>query len=181
MLKWDLKWVNINSVFGDRVMSLRAVGFCKNERCIKCYAGVFLSSYKRNFFSCASCGRQGHVEHERSIKTNKTINILAYREVKVHFSFDPEKHKYDSIAIVSINELNKGATYELFTPFVHTEQRALKVAETILSSLNNGSMNREGSLTQETVLNLDQKDWDKQLKSLTKKLEERERRLNSGY
>ena len=87
---------------------------------------------------------------------------------------------YTKMAIVEIEEIKQGAIFELFSPFVITDERGLRLAEYTLGALNTSPANKNET-SKEMVMNMDMENWDEQIKALNQRLKERERRLSSGY
>lgn len=154
----------------------RAVGYCENHKCQEFAKGVFLLNHNVRF-DCTRCGEWGLIEEERYRDDAADDDDAVYKSVRVHFNFRPLDGQYSQIAIVDVNELRYGATYEIFSPMVKTEQRALKIAETVLCQINSGMKLVDGRATYGTVLNTSMPDWPGQIQRLEEMLAERARRV----
>lgn len=111
----------------------RAVGYCETVKCEDYAKGVFLLNHG-NTFLCPRCRAEGSVVPERGSYTG-TSGV--FKEVRVEFCYCAVYHKYDAIAVVRDESLwGRCSTYVLQSPLIKTEQRALKVAEAVLSNLN---------------------------------------------
>ena len=159
----------------DPAMSKRAVGYCTNNQCENFLKGTFLLNHGDTFY-CPHCRMLGFVERERWLDSDDQV----YKTVRVHFNFNPGNKRYMEIAIVDVNELKYGGMYELYSPLIRTEQRALKIAETTLCLLNSGMKNSDGQLSNELIMDVDNGDWDAQILKLERLLEERERRVGEA-
>jgi len=145
----------------------RGVGYCENADCEDFSKGVFLLNHGDSFY-CPRCRVQGFVEKERG---NTDNNYDLFREVHVHYNYDPLLKIYREIGIVRDESLPEATTnaYHLFSPLIKTENRALKVAEAVLANLNRyrGVLDGEGvPKTTEVILS-----WDDDLATFSGKLE----------
>ena len=134
----------------------RGVGFCENTECEDFLKGVFLLNHGTTFY-CPHCRYLGYVEAERG-NTDNDHDI--FKEVHVHYNFDPTTRLYREIAIIRDDSLPEDSTnsYHLFSALVKTENRALKMAEAILANLNRyrGLLDGEGiPKTTEILLSFD--------------------------
>jgi len=110
----------------------RAVGYCETTDCPEYLKGTFLMNHGPMFY-CHRCKNVGHIEQEHSEIINRS-NIT--KEVRVEYNFDPAQQRYRELAIVKDTSIaGPGNTYILFSPLIKTENRALKVAESILANL----------------------------------------------
>lgn len=110
----------------------RAVGWCTNERCDEIYKLVFLINHGDKYF-CAKCRGVGCIENEEA-EIEKGLND-SFKEVRVEFDWHAEDGEYHGVAIVR-DELNpRGGVYTFFSPLVRTNKRALRMAESMLASL----------------------------------------------
>jgi hypothetical protein len=117
----------------------------------------------------------GFSEPERSESSALPGNPdTVYKTVRVHFCYEPTNRRYKEIGIVDINEMKAGDVYNLYSPLIKTEQRALKVAQATMCALNSGS--EDGMLT-EHVIDLDAPNWTESLLQLETTLVERDRRV----
>jgi len=156
---------------------MRGVGYCENIECNSYLKGVFLLDSWKKFY-CPGCRRQGWVEVERhEDHFNNDADFPVYNLIRVHFDFNPTNRTYLEIALVSINELKYGAEYEIWSPLIKTEERALKVAEFVICSLNSGNKALDGKFSNEFVMNFETDNWNDQIKTLSQLLGERERRI----
>lgn len=165
----------------------RAVGYCENSDCDQRYRGVFLLNNPGEFY-CPSCRMEGFVEAEEGSFSG---NVELFNEVRVEFNFNPATRVYGSTAIVrdeSLGEVNeKGqphGVYVIRTPLVKTDIRALKVAESILSTLSvYGGLSEDKELPRahEVLLSFDKsrEDFSKDLERLGDQWEEASRAI--GY
>ncbi len=155
----------------------RAVGFCDNSACKSVHKGVFLMDYG-NTFLCPVCTQEGWIEMEKRLFHGLTgpKEDALYREVRLHFDFQPLARRYNSTAIVSISGLEKGAVHEIFSPLIMTERRALMVAEFSLCAVNSGSFNADGSQTA-MIIDLCASNWKRQIEYVSDMWSRRERRI----
>ena len=130
----------------------RAVGYCTNPVCDDTWKENFLLGHEESY-QCVRCGLPGKIEREHGHVEN---SLRIFREVRFHYYYEPNIDKYMTIVAVSDDSLEEGNVYHMFSPFVKTEGRALKMAESVLANLNLGSA-KEGALpsTTETVLSWD--------------------------
>jgi hypothetical protein len=157
----------------------RAVGHCDTLECEEYLKGMFLLNPPGNF-CCPRCQRGGFIERERLRDSEPDNKDAVYKTVRVHFNYSPNTRKYREIAIVDVNELKLGGLYDIYSPLIKTERRALSIAENVLCCLNTGMKgdeNAELGRTSETVINLSHDDWTLQLSRLGERLAERERRI----
>ncbi len=112
----------------------RGVGYCENTECEEFSKGIFLLNHGITFH-CPRCRELGYSEPERGHSDN---DYQIFREVHVHFNYEPIGKFYREIAIVKDESLSEDGfnSYHLFSALIKTEVRALKVAEAILSNLN---------------------------------------------
>ncbi len=159
-------------------MPARAIGYCTRKVCENYLKGVFLLNHG-DIFNCLRCRNIGFIEPESRIDSGKDVDadVVLYKKVQVHFDFSPDIRQYTKTAVVEISELSEGEVYEIRTPLVHTESRAMRIAETTLCTLNSGLKQEDGKFTSELIIQLDSDDWRKQLKQLEGMLGERERRV----
>lgn len=158
---------------------IRAVGYCDNMACDASHKGVFLLNHGDTFF-CLMCRQLGWIEVEKKAYrdldgVDKTQAM--YREARVIFDYRPATRKYESTAIVSIPGLDHGAVFEITSPMVKTEERALKIAEYALCTANSGRLSADGIST-ELQIDFDSPDWKKQIEHAGIVLGERDRRID---
>jgi ribosomal protein S27AE len=112
----------------------RGVGYCENNDCEDFSKGVFLLNHGNTFY-CPHCRQLGYVEPERGSTENEQ---QIFREVHVHYNFEPLEKAYREIGIVRDDglDVNRTNVYHLYSPLIKTENRALKVAEAVLGNLN---------------------------------------------
>jgi len=156
----------------------RAVGYCDNNECEDFHKGVFLLNHGDQFF-CPRCRQLGWVEVEQ--KNYRDLGGVdkqeaMYREARVRYDFRPATRKYEYTAIVSIPELDCGAVFEITSPLIKTEKRALKVAEYALCTANSGRLDSEGIST-ELRIDLDSDQWKEHVEHVGNVLDERDRRI----
>lgn len=160
---------------------MRAVGYCENRDCADLLKGVFLLNHGSKFF-CPRCRQLGFVEAESRtyIGVNGDKHNAVYKEARVYFNFNAAEKRYPEKAVVSIPGLDKGAIFEIRSPLVKTEQRALKLAEYALCTANSGSIDEKGFST-ELVINLNKGNWKEQIENVGKVLTERDRRITHAF
>ena len=149
----------------------RGCGYCDNEDCIDYLKGVFLLKHGSLFY-CPKCRERGFISEE--IRVDYGTPNEVYKTVRVHFGFNPASRTHTEIGVVDIPELRLGGLYEIYSPLIRTEKRALQLAEVTLCALNSGVVDEEPGIT---VLNIDRDDWHTQLEKLEVLLGERERRV----
>lgn len=117
----------------------RAVGYCENSDCVQKHRGVFLLNNPGEFY-CPCCREEGFVEAEEGSFSG---NPEMFNEVRVEFDFAPADRTYSATAIVrdeSLGDVNQHGiphgVYVIRSPLVKTHVRALKVAESVLSTLS---------------------------------------------
>ncbi len=111
----------------------RAVGYCENTDCEDYAKGVFLLNHGP-VFPCPRCRAQGLVMPENGSYT--TVSDI-FKEVRIEYNYDPIARRYREIAIVRDESImGTHNVYELESPLIKTEKRALKVAESLLANLN---------------------------------------------
>lgn len=115
----------------------RAIGYCVSPFCDNKGKGLFLLGDINGHIShpvCTGCVLPMHVAHERGESTHPSLNL--YRAVFVHFDYDPFCQIYRQVGIVQDDALEREAnTYNLYSPLIRAEKRALTVAETLLARL----------------------------------------------
>lgn len=114
------------------ILAKRAIGFCDSLDCADYNKPIFLINHEKHFY-CPNCTQKGFIEPESGSYIGQETH---YKEVRVQFNFDPLTRSYRETAIVTDESLTGGNTYYLNTPLVSTQNRALKIAEAILSNLN---------------------------------------------
>ncbi len=111
----------------------RAVGYCENTECEDYVKGVFLLNHG-DTFQCSRCRKFGPIEKERGFYEG---DAYIFKEVRVEYNFDPINQKFLEIAVVRDESIQGPTnTYTLQSPLIKTENRALKVAESILANLS---------------------------------------------
>jgi hypothetical protein len=110
----------------------RAVGYCNNGNCPEFVKGTFLLNYGEHYY-CVACRQEGEIIKEDVEILNQDLDV--FKAVRVRFDYNHFEQEYKGEVEVSIDQLAEGATYVLITPLVKTQQRAFKMAESILSSL----------------------------------------------
>jgi len=112
----------------------RAVGFCVDTECEHYGNSMFLLNQQGPYI--CQCGKKGIIEEERSEVEQRSDH---WKEVRVEWDYEFATRAYRGVAIVTDNALEgEHSTYVLFSPLIKTERRALKVAESILATLQNG-------------------------------------------
>jgi len=133
----------------------RGVGYCENTNCGAYLKGVFLLNHGDTFY-CHLCREEGWAEIEKGSFTGDSD---IFKEVRVEFNFDALHRVYTETAIVIDDSLpGTHNVYTLRSALIKTEQRALRVAEAILSNLNRYRSLLQGDevpRTTETILSLD--------------------------
>ena len=155
----------------------RGAGYCENTDCEDYAKGVFLLNHDRYNFKCPRCRQAGHVEKEVGSCSGLGATAI-FKEVRVEYNFDPVNAVYREIAIVRDESLwGSHSTYTLRSPLIRTQNRALKVAESILANLNRdpGLADSEDiPRTNEVILSLDDspEEFSRRLKVLEKQWED---------
>ncbi len=157
---------------------MRAVGYCDNSICDDFHKGTFLLNHGESF-CCPRCRQLGWVELEK--KSYYDLNGVdkeqaVYREARVRFDFRPATRKYEYTAVVTVDGLENGGVFEITSPLIKTEKRALKVAEYALCTANSGRIDAEGFST-ELHIDLSSPDWQRQIDHCGKVLSERDKRI----
>lgn len=130
----------------------RGVGYCENTDCEDYAKGIFLLNHGLQFY-CPRCRVLGHSEPESGQQQG---NEVLFSEVRVEYGFNSIEKKYTEIAIVRDESMVPQNVYVIKTPLVKTENRALKMAEALLSSLNvHGLPAGEIPRMYETILSFD--------------------------
>jgi len=128
----------------------RAIGYCENTDCEDYSKGVFLINHGTTFY-CPKCRDTGKVVAEQGFIDGRQES--PFKEVRVEFNFDPISHRFREIGIVRDDNVpDTGRTYTLLTPLIKTENRALKVAEAILSNLQCNVEVEDGELPRTTEI-----------------------------
>jgi hypothetical protein len=148
----------------------RSVGYCMNEACSDsaCTPGTRKGDFLVNHgstFHCPRCKVEGFIEAEGGTVTGK--RHLPFKEARVKFDFDPCLRIYRGVAIVRDEMMSgPGRVYELQSPLIRTEKRALKVAESILASISRAEPDMTDSIPsfRETVLDLEARDYTARLR-----------------
>lgn len=109
----------------------RGTFYCRNSACGDSTKGVFWLHYAPDV--CPSCRRPG-VAIEETSGPKAVGSHGPWSSVEVDFDYDPARDRYRKSAIVII-DADEGDRWLIRSPLVHTEQRALVVAETTLASL----------------------------------------------
>ena len=141
-------------------MMQRGVGYCMNvgskgkEGCDEYSKGVFLLNHGTTFW-CPRCREPGTVVMESGYAEHS--GDTPFKEVRVEYDYDSIGERYLSIAVVRDESIwGTGNKYVLRSPLIKTEKRALKVAESILASLqHHGLQANEIPRTTEYVLSFD--------------------------
>lgn len=155
----------------------RGVGYCETVECEDFLKGTFLLNHGDTWY-CPRCGMLGFSESERKESSALPGNPdTVYKTVRVHFNFEPASKVYREIGIVDINELKGGDIYNLYSPLIKTEQRALKVAQATMCALNSGL---EAGMLSEHVIDISDPHWDASLRRLETALCERDRRVSKA-
>lgn len=162
----------VQAVQGSINVLRRAVGYCTNLQCEDLHKGVFLMNHSEIFY-CPRCRLTGMVEPEEGHYVGDSD---IFKEVRVEYNFDPVTRIYRETAIVRDESLwGRNNTYTLKSPLIKTENRALKVAEAILSNLNRYGLSEGGiPRTSETVLDfgVSRENFAAQCEKLRKELEQ---------
>lgn len=156
---------------------MRGVGYCENTECIDFHKGVFLLNFSTQFY-CPVCRSAGQLVPEQRDAVDD-ISASLYTTTIVNFDYTPADKRYRSQAIIKMEHCREGKAYTYSSPLIKTQARALKMAESLLAALNNGTSSAD-LLLGETVLSFDQSatEFKVVLKKLEAQLSERDRRLN---
>ena len=131
----------------------RSVGYCDNEECEQYLGCVFLLNHGLTY-DCPACKQIGSVIPE----TSKVTGEGKFAEVRMDYEYDPKVCRYRSLAIVRNNTIMPPfKTYNISSPLVKTEKRALKVSESILARLQYDTGIKDGEIvaSSESVLYID--------------------------
>lgn len=159
-LLFDVSDLEIDQAFEvavARPILERGLGYCANAQCEGFCKGRFLFRHELPFL-CPECKQPGDVAAERGITYREGGQLFG--EVRVEFAYCPASHRYREIAIVRDESLGADCgTYTVQMPTVQTEKRALRVAEMLLVTLNDGLF-LEGDLdvppaVRERILDID--------------------------
>ena len=142
----------------------RGVGYCLNnfeDEVAKIFAcedyskGVFLLNHGDEYF-CSRCRLPGVVVKEVGVY-EEISDTAPYKEVRVEYNYDIEQERYRDVAIVRDESIWGAANkYILYSPLIRTDKRALKVAESILSNLQQTvSKDDDPPRSAEIVVNFD--------------------------
>ena len=112
----------------------RGLGYCLQGDCDQFGSGVFL--LETDEYDCIRCGKQGKVRIERRFVRNKRFGF--YRAVIVHFNYNYVEDYFVEQAIVELNDVIGGDTFEIEAVITRTEGRALEIAEKALAAVNSG-------------------------------------------
>ena len=111
----------------------RGVGYCLNTECEEYHKGVFLFNHGPKF-NCPRCHIEGRHVIEKAVVKNSVDP--AFWQVRVEFNYCPKKDDYTGLAVVQDNSMpEKSNVYTLRSPLIKTKDRALTVAEGVLSTL----------------------------------------------
>jgi hypothetical protein len=114
----------------------RGAGFCAQPNC-RDHARLRLVEPFHTDFVCSSCAEPGHVEPEFGASLGPTS---AFSEVRVYYAYDPRERGYPCVAVArDPGVLGPSGAYTLFSPVVHSEGRAQRLAEKLLARLNGRS------------------------------------------
>lgn len=120
-------------------MVRRGVGYCMNtgslesEGCEEYAKAMFLLNHGDKFY-CPRCRLVGLLVKETGKAEHN--GRAPFKEVRCEFNYNPTAEKFREIAIVRDEAIwGRGAKYTLLSPLIKTPQRALKVAEAILETL----------------------------------------------
>jgi hypothetical protein len=87
-----------------------------------------------SYFVCPTCLKPAHVERERGFQT---ATATAFDEVRVEYDYEPVLGIYQETARVRDGRLlGCHDVYTLQSPLVRDRAQAVRVAETVLRSLN---------------------------------------------
>jgi acyl carrier protein phosphodiesterase len=151
----------------------RGVGYCTNEDCDEQFKGTFLMNHNSDKFYCPSCRKNGQLQAEFGASCNEHPR---YDEVRVEYEYDAREERYKAVAIVRDEGMWGGHwnKYTLRSPLIRTEKRALKVAEAILSNLNQriGYVDDNGiPRTEEMVISWDSESYSHDLQRMAERIE----------
>lgn len=151
----------------------RGKGFCTNDGCEEYFKGIFILNVSASTtFRCADCRQEGFVQIEDSYHTGSYGD---FREVRVEYAFDPRSRSYKNVAVVKDVALDCDGDREFTfrTPLILEAKRALKAAESMLSSLRKGAA-YQGTVppSTESIISFDdpKESWDKKLRALETEL-----------
>lgn len=152
----------VNAIFTPRRIE-RGVGYCENTSCEEFCKAKFLLYHEGSFF-CQVCFKEGFAVEEVGKPVRAPGQLFG--EVKVEYCYCPSAKRYRELAIVRDEALGSNiGVYTLQSPLIQTEKRALKVAEALLSTLNDGVLLDEDLARpphiQEKILS-----WDKPLEEV---------------
>lgn len=151
---FDRAWERVVEV--ERIR--RGAGFCLNHYC-ESYLKMSFLYYYTTPFVCPKCQMVGESQAERGQLSGAPGAVIG--EVRVEYGFDPSFRSYRELAVVRNEALGpQAASYTAFCPLLTSEKRALRAAESLLVSLNEGPLVLEGGSHElpqikERVLNLD--------------------------
>lgn len=112
----------------------RGIGVCRYRECEDFNKSLFLINHG-NYFSCPRCHKVGIYRIEQGTTLNNTS--LDFYQVRVEFSYDPDRDRFRAVAVVTDESMDKskGNVYTLKSPLISTEKRALEVATSLLGNL----------------------------------------------
>lgn len=138
----------------------RGVGFCENVRCNDYLKGVFLMLHEGDDFECGTCNtRSSHMVAERGIPDRE--GNIPFTTVKVEYCYEPAQKRFtEFVAITDESYPGPGGTYTVLNPLCKTPKRAEKIAESMLTIINegvslNGDLFGDVPRTHETTLSFD--------------------------
>jgi hypothetical protein len=153
----------------------RGVAYCENVKCNDYLKGVFLFMHEGDW-KCAKCKEPSdHLIAEQGIPERE--GQVPFSAVRVEYCYEPASKRYTEIVQLSDEEYTgPSGTYTLQSPLVKTPLRASKMAESLLTILNEGVILDDdlssAPKSQERILSFDKPadEFRKDLKALENRL-----------
>jgi hypothetical protein len=138
----------------------RGVGYCENVKCDDYLKGLFLMLHEGDDFECPKCNiRSTHMIAERGIVDREPG--FPFTTVRVEYCYEPARKKFDEIVSITDESYpGPGGTYTVLNPLCRTPNRAAKIAEGLLTIMNQGAaledeLSGDVPRTHETLLSFD--------------------------
>ncbi len=118
----------------------RGVGYCENVSCAGYLKGTFLFMHEGVTFTCSACSTPStHLVAERGIPDRE--GLVPFSTVRVEYCYEPSKKRFEEIIILSDESFREpGGTYTVLNPLCRTPKRAAKIAEAMLTVINQGAL-----------------------------------------
>lgn len=139
----EAEWITeldlaFESVFTPTDKFERGVGYCENVECEDYLKSQFLFMHEGKDFKCDKCHQHStHMVAERGIPERE--GMVPFASIRVEYCYEPAKKRFEEIVVIT-DESYEGPSgiYTILNPLCKTPRRAERIAEAMLTVINEG-------------------------------------------